>query len=386
MKLKRWYLYVIATLCFALAFTALNFKYDRFYRVNGINNDNRALIEMYLSQEEQDYLIDNAIAVDKFIDYIELDDFYLPYYQYYNSLRETKRYHDLATVVASGNKLADKLKVEFGLDAYDYFSILIKNDLESAYLNSEYFNFDYIPYYQLLRTLYDDYSYILIANLYVEQLTLESDDEDEVYSHFKDMVNSYNANDLNVLMNTPLSDNVQRLYHVDIMKQVVNADTFIASYEPKKLVMIEGIPRIRYSMNLQNDAYTHLVAMYKALNDELGEGFIVTKSYLSYDVLSLGNQEDVAGFSEFQFGTSVELIKEDLNEADFIQSDVYQWLIEHCYQYGYILRYPGDKTMVTQHEFDGTIFRYVGEDIATQLHDYHYALEEYNHIPQDSES
>ena len=47
MKLRRWHLYAYASLCFILAFTTLNLKYDRFYRVNGINNDNRALIEQY---------------------------------------------------------------------------------------------------------------------------------------------------------------------------------------------------------------------------------------------------------------------------------------------------------------------------------------------------
>ncbi len=64
MKLKRWHLYLIVTLCFVMAFVAINRKYDRFYRVNGINNDNRALIEMYLDDDEQEYLVENAIPVD----------------------------------------------------------------------------------------------------------------------------------------------------------------------------------------------------------------------------------------------------------------------------------------------------------------------------------
>ena len=75
MKLKRWHLYLIVTLCFTIAFISINRKYDRFYRVNGINNDNRALIEMYLDDEEQDYLVENAIAVDQFIKYIEFPEF-----------------------------------------------------------------------------------------------------------------------------------------------------------------------------------------------------------------------------------------------------------------------------------------------------------------------
>ena len=75
MKLKSWHLYVLATLCFLFAFTSLNMKYDRFYRVNGIDNDNRSLIEKYLDKEEQDYLIDHGISVDEFIDYITYWEF-----------------------------------------------------------------------------------------------------------------------------------------------------------------------------------------------------------------------------------------------------------------------------------------------------------------------
>ena len=95
MKLKSWHLYVLATLCFLFAFTSLNMKYDRFYRVNGIDNDNRSLIEKYLDKEEQDYLIDHGISVDEFIDYITYDQFHLQYYQYYNELKEAKKYDSL---------------------------------------------------------------------------------------------------------------------------------------------------------------------------------------------------------------------------------------------------------------------------------------------------
>ena len=38
MKLRKGHLYIIVTLCFVISFVAINCKYDRFYRVNGINN------------------------------------------------------------------------------------------------------------------------------------------------------------------------------------------------------------------------------------------------------------------------------------------------------------------------------------------------------------
>ena len=111
------------------------------------------------------------------------------------------------------------------------------------------------------------------------------------------------------------------------------------------------------------------------MNTELDHGFIVSKAYTSYDVLSL--EGDQAGYSEMQLGTSVILKKKGISDQDFNQTDVYQWLINHSYEYGYILRYPQDKEAVTGHGYDATCFRYVGIDIATSLHQNQLALEEY---------
>ena len=135
-------------------------KYDRFYRVNGIDNDNRSLIEKYLDKEEQDYLIDHGISVDEFIDYITYDQFHLQYYQYYNELKEAKKYDSLENLINDVNSVVDRLTVEFGTQTDTYFKTLIKNDLFYAYQKSTYFDFDNVRYYLLLRTLYsdDDYS------------------------------------------------------------------------------------------------------------------------------------------------------------------------------------------------------------------------------------
>ena len=170
MKLKRWHLYLIVTLCFVMAFVAINRKYDRFYRVNGINNDNRALIEMYLDDDEQEYLVENAIPVDRFIKYIEYPEFKLEYYEFYNALDRTKKYPNYNELINVGNQLVSKLDESFASTALSKCNILIKNDLISAYINQENFDFDNIEYYQLLRSIYDDndYTYVSDTNTYLD--------------------------------------------------------------------------------------------------------------------------------------------------------------------------------------------------------------------------
>ena len=88
MKLKTWHLFAVIIALFICSFYVVNLKFDKFYRVNGINNDNRVLIEKYLDKDEQTYLIDNQISIDLFVEYIDKDDFHLQNYQYYNYLKE----------------------------------------------------------------------------------------------------------------------------------------------------------------------------------------------------------------------------------------------------------------------------------------------------------
>lgn len=374
MKLRRWHLYAYASLCFILAFTTLNLKYDRFYRVNGINNDNRALIEQYLDDEEQDYLIDHGIAVDEFIDYITYDQFHLQYFQYYNELKEAKKYASVTDLLNDVNSVVDRLTVEFGSKAGNYFRTLIKNDLFYAYQKSTYFDFDNVRYYQLLRTLYndDDYSYIVLTNNYVTTLDTEKED---TYKLFKEMVSNYDSQGLYILMNTELKPNASRLYKIDALSQVINDQTFIGGYESKHMKMIENVSRLSYSMYLNEDACNALKEMYDALYKGLKKRFLVTKAYTSYDVLNLEEEASKAGYSEYQLGTVVSLKVNGLKDEEFETTDVYQWLLGHSYEYGYILRYPHDKVALTQND-SCNIFRYVGKENALKMHNQNICLEE----------
>ena len=55
----------------------------------------------------------------------------------------------------------------------------------------------------------------------------------------------------------------------------------------------------------------------------------------------------------------------------------YKWLTENCYRYGFILRYPSDKTKITGIQYERWHYRYVGVDAATEIHELGMCLEEY---------
>ena len=55
----------------------------------------------------------------------------------------------------------------------------------------------------------------------------------------------------------------------------------------------------------------------------------------------------------------------------------YKWLTANCYQFGFILRYPSDKTKITGIQYERWHYRYVGVEAATEMHDLGMCLEEY---------
>ena len=77
----------------------------------------------------------------------------------------------------------------------------------------------------------------------------------------------------------------------------------------------------------------------------------------------------VPGYSEHQLGFAV-----DINGAVY---DVYLWLQENSYKYGFIFRYPGNKTDITRTAEEIWHYRYVGREAAKEIYEKGICLEEY---------
>ena len=82
----------------------------------------------------------------------------------------------------------------------------------------------------------------------------------------------------------------------------------------------------------------------------------------------------VPGTSEHQIGLSVD-INADVTKCS--QDDVYQWLNDNAYKYGFIKRYPSDKTDITGVSNEPWHYRYVGKDAAKIMKEENLCLEEY---------
>ncbi|MDQ1547761.1 MAG: zinc D-Ala-D-Ala carboxypeptidase [Actinomycetota bacterium] len=155
------------------------------------------------------------------------------------------------------------------------------------------------------------------------------------------------------------------------------------SYAPKDLVTVpvaHDNPAV-----MRRDASAALVAMFAAGAAEGAGAMQVQSSYRSYPVQvqvyngwvsSLGKtqadkQSARPGYSEHQTGLAVDISPVPLTcslAACFGTTPQGEWLAANAWRFGYLLRYPADKTAITGYEYEPWHFRFIGVPLATELH------------------
>lgn len=85
------------------------------------------------------------------------------------------------------------------------------------------------------------------------------------------------------------------------------------------------------------------------------------------------------GESEHATGLAMDIVSLDYAGLDEKQgeTDDQKWLMEHCYEYGFILRYPKDKSEDTGIIYEPWHYRYVGVEAALAIRDQGVTMEEY---------
>ncbi len=85
------------------------------------------------------------------------------------------------------------------------------------------------------------------------------------------------------------------------------------------------------------------------------------------------------GTSEHALGLALDLISNQYAELDERQEHTREakWLEENCHKYGFILRYPPEKTEITGIIYEPWHYRYVGVEDATKIMQMDVTLEEY---------
>lgn len=87
----------------------------------------------------------------------------------------------------------------------------------------------------------------------------------------------------------------------------------------------------------------------------------------------------VPGTSEHASGLALDIVSTKYGELDDKQAETEEakWLAENCWKYGFILRYPPEKSEITGIVFEPWHYRYVGKEAAKEIKEKDVTLEEY---------
>ncbi len=189
----------------------------------------------------------------------------------------------------------------------------------------------------------------------------------------------YEQYDKNIIKETDTSKGILMLvnkYHylTDDYKPELNKISVMYAYDDNELT---------------SEALKAYKNMWYAANKE-GLTLIASSSYRSYesqktlwesraivDEKAADLSTARAGYSEHQTGFVIDILTYNSTLANFEESDEFKWLSENSYKYGFILRYPKDKTDITGYEYESWHYRYVGVEAATKIHNENITFDEY---------
>ena len=146
--------------------------------------------------------------------------------------------------------------------------------------------------------------------------------------------------------------------------QVVDAriyDPLMQMFEAARSINMDRLPNVESgyrSMEKQQSLYDQKLPEFLNGGYSEEEARALTEKWVS-----------VPGTSEHQLGIAVDISGEVY--------DIYAWLQENSWKYGFILRYPPDKTSITGVSGEEWHYRYVGVEASTEMHDKELCLEEY---------
>lgn len=178
---------------------------------------------------------------------------------------------------------------------------------------------------------------------------------------------------------------------------LVNGNYAYESTDEEKLKTLYGNKSDSYYVSgselmLREDVITNLNAMLDDFYTETGHSdIIIISGYRTseqqqelYDAdlesTGLDTSTLVAkpGHSEHETGYAMDFsLFDGENSDDYDGTGEYNWINENCARYGFVLRYPEEKTEITEIQYESWHYRYVGQPHAFYMQQNQLCLEEY---------
>jgi len=143
------------------------------------------------------------------------------------------------------------------------------------------------------------------------------------------------------------------------------------TYEPEKEKQISG-ELLPFLQTLLDDANAEgvdllVISAYRSFGTQ---GLLKSAYTVTYGSKTANKFSADQGYSEHQLGTTVDFTTKTLGAkfTSLQKVKAYQWLMDNAHRYGFILSYPATNTYYT---FEPWHWRFVGKNLARDLHDEH---------------
>ncbi len=278
-----------------------------------------------------------------------------------------------------------------------YYSEYLASSITSGTLNTDYLSLytvisingsltekDFLLYNRLLDKGYEESQILnLFKNLYFYEMTplLVFDYQYDETIYIDDCLNH---RDVNSTTHFELSGDYYTEYGNTIpvedttnVNMLVNKTYYLdSSYTPENVTELSSY----YGASGRSLAKVAADALASWCDGgrSVGVVFYATSAYRPYSdqetiynnmVTSSGQEAADAlsarpGFSEHQTGLTVDIAATNEESSDFQDTNAYLWTSTNCQSYGWILRYPEGKEIITGYDFEPWHYRYVGKSIA----------------------
>ena len=195
---------------------------------------------------------------------------------------------------------------------------------------------------------------------------------------------------VNIGIDQPYYTNTKPSENLNTNLILVNKYNYVTQdYIPENLEPIDTA-YARSGMQLVSEAKNAFEELSQKAKED-GMTILAMSSYRSYDyqvnlynnyVETDGKQaadtySARAGYSEHQTGLAVDVYNGVIPYTSFEETEEFTWMQQNAYKYGFILRFPEDKTNITGYQYESWHYRYVGKEIAEEIYKNNLTLEEY---------
>lgn len=316
MKLKRVTLIVCLIIYSLVCFQMMNTKYDPLARYQYTTVENRDVIVDNMSQDDINYIIEQKIKPEQFMDFITLDGFVAKNILFYDTCKKAG-VTDNNYIIWFVNKFRDK----FELATFENLVFAYGCNMLGAFYEGGY------PY--------------------LEDVTLETNP---------------------AAIDTVIKSD-ETLYKY-VPTNLVAIDNSVVPY------IASGASDVIYIKAEMVEDLRKMCTALASTNNKTAGGLILTSGYVSYSeqvalyenaIVKHGIDhfqkfEDYPGQSIKQLGYTVSFTIAGLDEKQILASDQVKWLHANAKTYGFELCYPEGKENETGKAYQPLTFKYVGKD------------------------